>query len=136
MIKPNLRELSELLNLPQNIGEHEVIDAARNLASSGISLVVISRGPEGVVVSWDKGTKVLKALINLQQPDLPRVVIGSGDALVGGFAAGLLEGQALPELVRMAVACAAANLLSLGPGLVEPDDVASLLPKVEITEIF
>jgi tagatose 6-phosphate kinase len=65
----------------------------------------------------------------------PRVkavnTIGSGDAMLAGMAVALASGDAMPEAIRLGVACGAANALTELPGFVNPADVKRLLRKVK-----
>jgi 1-phosphofructokinase family hexose kinase len=68
----------------------------------------------------------------------PRVetvsAVGSGDALVGGYAVKMLQGAPPGECVRFAIACAAANALQAGAGVFSSDDAERLTAAVELDE--
>ncbi len=65
----------------------------------------------------------------------PRVkavnTIGCGDAMMAGMAVALARGEAMPEAVRLGVACGAANALTPQPGFVHAADVKRLLRTVK-----
>jgi len=61
--------------------------------------------------------------------------VGSGDALLGGYAAATLRGAPAAEALVLGVAAGAANTLSPGPGVVEPDVVEQLRRRVTIQTI-
>jgi fructose-1-phosphate kinase PfkB-like protein len=53
--------------------------------------------------------------------------IGSGDAMLAGMAAALLQGVSMSEAIRWGVACGAANAMTTQPGNVRLADVRGLL---------
>lgn len=69
----------------------------------------------------------------------PRVeavsAVGSGDALVGGYAVKLLKSADPAECVRFAIACAAANALQAGAGVFSADEAQRLIAAVELDEV-
>ncbi len=132
-VKPNLEELEFVAGRPLSAEAH-IVKAAREICDRGIHLVVVSRGSEGVLAVSRDGS-ALKANVAVDEDHALTGAVGSGDALVAGIAAGLLELQPISELVQLGVACGAANLLSLGPGVCQPEDIARILPRVQVSEI-
>ena len=61
--------------------------------------------------------------------------VGSGDALVGGYAEGMRRGHEPADCLRLALACAAANTLRAGAGVFYTEDVDRLLELVDIEEV-
>lgn len=135
MIKPNIEELENLLGRPLAKSEIDIAAAAKEIAKEGIELVVVSRGSKGVIVVSRNDDKIFRANVAVEGKSASNVAVGSGDALVGGFAVGVLEHKALPDLIRLGVACGAANLLTLGPAVCKLRDIEELIPKVLIEEI-
>ena len=96
IIKPNLEELQGLLG-KRLIGTEAVIDAARELLTKGIELVVVSMGKEGAC--FVTGTEALVA----RPPDVEvRSTVGAGDAMVAGIVAAQIRGLGLEECARLA----------------------------------
>lgn len=126
MIKPNVRELSDLLDRPLR-DRDEVVRAAKELATGGIRLVVVSLGAEGAVFVYDD--RVLLAV-----PPAVEVAstVGAGDAMVAGVIAARLEGGELEDWARRGTAYAAGTLSRLGPELPPPDRIAELMRAVRI----
>jgi tagatose 6-phosphate kinase len=58
--------------------------------------------------------------------------IGSGDAFAAGVAAGIARGQNVAESCRLGAACAAANTLIPGSGLLRLADVRRLLKQTRV----
>ncbi len=126
LIKPNVHEAEELLKteLPT---EEAIVEAALNLVETGIAVVVISRGKDGIIAAT-KG-EVLKAVPPLLKV---RSAVGAGDCTVAGFALKLAKGESLIEACRLAVAMGAATVLTPGTELCHRADVERLLPQVEV----
>jgi fructose-1-phosphate kinase PfkB-like protein len=52
--------------------------------------------------------------------------VGSGEAGQHRVAAATLQGARLDDALRLGVACGAANTMTIGAGVVRPDDVARI----------
>jgi 1-phosphofructokinase len=98
VIKPNLHELESLIGggLSSN---REIIEAARSLLATGISLAVVSMGADGALfISAEQA-------ILARPPNVKvRSTVGAGDAMVAGVLAGQLMGLPLSETARLASA--------------------------------
>jgi len=127
LAKVNALEASQATGVPLG-GEAEALAAARALQLAGASMALVSRGADGAVLvdaagnGWRIGAP----------PELGEFPVGSGDSLMGGFAAALADGQPIPEAARRGAAAAAANALHPGQGRVDPADVARLLPGIAL----
>lgn len=130
MVKPNRSELEDLrgsqLDFPG-----EALEAARALlVSNGISWAAISSGKQGCLATdgqshWSGSP-----------PEVPFVsAVGSGDALAAGFAIGLVDELGIEDSLRLGVACAAANVSTLQPGMVEPAQVERLTPQIQVSRL-
>jgi 1-phosphofructokinase family hexose kinase len=126
MVKPNVAEAQEFVGFPVDS------DSARWKAieffhGKGVRLVVLSLGKDGALIS-DGNTR-----LHAVPPAIHEVnPVGSGDALVAGFAVGLLERMPLPETARLAIAAGAANAMSWDIGHFTRPEVERLIPRVEI----
>jgi 1-phosphofructokinase family hexose kinase len=133
MVKPNVEELSELIGRPLDSRDTaSLIDAMKVVSAAGVRLIVLSRGSRGVLVRFDD--QVLTARVKLDQRPAETGAIGSGDAMVAGFAVGLAENLKMVDVIRLGVACGAANVLSLGPGVLKRSDVRRLSVHVNVRE--
>jgi 1-phosphofructokinase family hexose kinase len=124
LIKPNREEAEALTG--------EVVDSpsaaarvARALAARDIDIVIVSLGAAGAVAAGDG--RVAQAWVSVPRATHP---VGSGDCLLGGVAAGLVRGQPMDEVLRLGVACGAANTMSAETGWVRREDVDALRPRV------
>jgi tagatose 6-phosphate kinase len=136
MVKPNIEELEDYLGHKIRRSPRSVAKYARVLSRRGIELVVVSCGAEGVVVYSRRDDKAWTANVHVKRPLAPTGSIGSGDSLVAGFAVGLAHKQVTTDLIRLGVACGAANVLRLGPGVCRKTDILELMPRVRIREIL
>lgn len=132
LVKPNLTEAAATLDLSLS-GEDETdaraaVDA---LTRAGAAWALVSLGRAGSLLGDGKG--------NLRRIEPPRIEavnpIGSGDSLLAGLALAFVRGASLPEAAVFGTACAAANCLTPTSGVVFPEDVEALLPRVRAAEL-
>jgi tagatose 6-phosphate kinase len=129
LVKPNRQEAEDLLGRPIET----VADAgraARELFARGVSLPVVSLGRDGAVACADG--RVRHAVVSLPAAVNP---VGSGDCLLGGAAVGLARGLAPDAVLKLGVACGAANALTAETGMLRARDVESLRTRVRIAEL-
>ena len=135
VLKPNLFELWQIdRGRVHGMEEHDVgqvpmtdvLAAVRRLCARGVSTVVVSLGKRGVL-GMDPSGQAWHVQTTLDR----RVVdaVGSGDALAGGLVVGLAQGASFPDVLRLGVACGAANTLVAGAGRCERADVDRLLDR-------
>jgi 1-phosphofructokinase family hexose kinase len=129
LVKPNRSELAQTLGITIN-DDDSLRAAMRQLQKMGTQWVVTTLGRQGSMVTDGQSFWEIPAM------EIEVVsAIGSGDAFTAGLAAGISHGQKVPEACRLATACAAANAMTLGAGLLRLEDVKSLLPKVQVQEV-
>jgi 1-phosphofructokinase family hexose kinase len=124
LVKPN-REEAEALSGQTVEGPASAGRVARALAARGVGMPVVSLGAAGAVAVSEG--RALHAWITLPGAAYP---VGSGDCLLGGLAVGLARGLGLDEVLRLGVACGAANTLRPETGWVRREDVEALRPRV------
>jgi len=126
MVKPNVAEAEELVGFPLDTDDAKwrAIDAFHE---KGVKLVVLSLGARGALVS-DASQRLHAA------PPVIREVnpVGSGDALVAGFAIGLMEGLGLADTARLAIAAGTANAMSWDIGHFTREEVEAIMPQVRV----
>jgi len=126
MAKPNVAEAEEWVgfSLDSDEAKWRAIDTLHNV---GVRLVVLSLGKDGAFVS--DGVARLQVV-----PPAIREVnpVGSGDALLAGFAIGLMEGMDLEGMARLAVAAGTANAMSWDIGHFTRTEVERIIPNIEI----
>ncbi len=125
LIKPNDRELSELMGRElTDRGAQET--AARELIDQyGIRKVAVSLGKEGVLYVTEDMTIYAKGL------DVPvKSTVGAGDSVVAALAVAEENGSSPEEAARLSMATGAANVMTDGSQPPEHDLVRELMPKV------
>jgi 1-phosphofructokinase family hexose kinase len=126
MVKPNIAETEELVGYILDTAEARwrAIDFFHD---KGVTLVVLSLGKDGALVSREgERFQVVPPTIQEINP------VGSGDALVSGFAIGLLEGMPLRDMAVLGSAAGAANAMSWDIGHFTKAEVEALIGRVEI----
>ncbi|MDB6153453.1 MAG: 1-phosphofructokinase [Chthoniobacteraceae bacterium] len=104
IIKPNIHELEALLGHPLPTHD-DVVDAARNLITKGIELIVVSMGKDGACFVSGKETVIA------HPPDVDVLsTVGAGDAMVAGLVSARLRQLSLQESARLATAFSVAAL--------------------------
>ena len=120
LVKVNAAEAGELLGRAVET-EREAVAAAAEIRRQGAEVAIVTLGRSGAVVSMAEGE------IRLSPPTVVGPYsVGSGDAFLGGLAAGLLAGQTVPVALRLAAGAAAAAAQMPGPGNLDPDLARSL----------
>lgn len=128
MLKINHAEAESLTHAPVESVE-QAAQAAAGLQSQYASLVMITLGSEGAVLTSDDYTYLfIPPTIAARNP------VGSGDATLAGLAAGLIQGLPMEELGKLATAAGAANALH-GGGHCTKGEIEELRPRVQCRPI-
>ncbi len=94
--------------------------AARDLRDRGAGIAIVTRGVHGAVLAAPDGDWTLGNLpTSLRGP----YSVGSGDAFLAGFLAGLARGLSPGEALQLAGAAGSANARVPGQGELDPGDV-------------
>ena len=126
-IKINAEEVADLLGRGRE-GELDLSQAASGLQGGATRLVVLTRGPEGLVLAM--GDERIEA----HPPHVAvRSSVGAGDASLAGLLWGISENCDPATLARRSVACGAAAAMQEGSGVGEISLVRALLDQVEIS---
>lgn len=125
LLKPNLRELRQLVDKPLE-NEIEQEEAAEALVSEGkCEVVILSLSAAGALVV-SKGAK-----IRLRSPTVKMVSkVGAGDSMIGGIAYGLLQNMSLADAARYGIACGASTVTSPGTELCKREKVEELFQRI------
>jgi len=108
MIKPNRYELEKMYG--RELGSlREIRDAAMKYIDMGISIVAISLGGDGALIT-DGDETLYAPVLNIDV----RSTVGAGDSMVAGLVAGCMGDNSLEDTFRMGVACATARWLRCG----------------------
>jgi 1-phosphofructokinase family hexose kinase len=129
MIKPNLAESEQVLG--QSLSSlSKIKQAAKSFYNRGIKIVAITMGSKGVV-AFD-GKQMLLASPPKVERKSP---VGCGDAFIGGFISSYIGKRSFSNSIKMAVACGAANVLSLNPGFISLPTVKKIFKQINLKEI-
>jgi 1-phosphofructokinase family hexose kinase len=114
-------------------GIDDQIGAARTMHEMGAGSVVITHR-YGVVADMDEGESRRTYIGTMPEVEIVSP-LGWGDAIAGGFAIRLLEGDPPAECLRFGLGCGAANLISYGAGVFSPADAEHFAEMVELKEV-
>lgn len=121
LLKPNTKELGELVGYELNtIKEQE--DAAMQVVKSGkIEILVVSMGPSGAMIVSAEGIHHVAA------PSVKkRSTVGAGDSMVAGLVLSLSNGFNPLDALRYGIACGTAATMNTGTELCKKEDVEGL----------
>lgn len=129
MIKPNLHELAQLLGKQVDSLE-EIVEGAEAIRRSGVSMVCVSMGPRGALLSVESGCWYGTC------PDVHvRGMQGAGDALVAAMAHRILDNDDPESLLRMGMAAANASIQLEGTQMAGPLEVAGMLGSIRVEKV-
>lgn len=114
-------------------GDEDLIRAPQRLRELGPRSAVVTYR-HGCAAQLADGDGVVTVLARMPRVEVVAMV-GAEDALVGGYAARMLEGGTPLECLRFGMACSAANALKYGAGVFDVNDVHQLIDAVEIEEV-
>ena len=130
-IKPNEQEIEAFLGRSVKDPE-DAARAAKELVQKGVAEeVMISLGGDGAV--WSNGERML--ILTVPKLEHPVSTIGAGDSTLAGLLAATAKGADAKEALCNAVAYGTAACMTAGTLPPRPEDVASVLAKVCVTEI-
>jgi tagatose 6-phosphate kinase len=143
LVKPNATEAGQFLGKGVRSVE-DAVRAGQSMREQGAQMVAITLGADGAVLVTEMGAWLAGVTVSNFVSG-----VGSGDAFVAGFIAGLqhavergertsiTEATAVAGIVVqalvLAVACGAANTLLLGAGVVKREDVERFRRMVDVT---
>lgn len=127
LVKPNLRELSELVGQPLDTPEQWRAAAQRLIDQGQAEVVALTLGERGaLLLTRDQAWSA---------PALPIAVassVGAGDSFVGALVWALQDQRPLPDAFAWAVAAGSAALITPGTGLCLAPDVRRLRGQVQL----
>ena len=131
MVKPNEEEAEQLAGRKMNL--KELICWGRSLGRENrIKIVVISRAEKEVIVIKEKE----KVLIIDPPPIEPLNAVGSGDALVAGFAVGLARKEKIEKISSLGVAAGAASAESGRESFPSLERINELTKRVKVRNFW
>ena len=129
-IKPNLFELTQYFNVPEDISMSEIKQLCLRLIDEGIETVVVSMGEKGAMfVTEDKA---------FYSPGLEVEVlstVGAGDSMIGAYVYAIEQKLPLEEAIRLSVAAASGAVMTEGTNPPTKALVEELIKRVELVEV-
>lgn len=121
MIKPNLRELRDLIGL-ELLNQNDWIIAAREYINAGkVEVVALSLGHLGaLLVTRDRAWRAMAL------PIKPVSAVGAGDSFLGAMIFSLAKGNSLADAFRLGMAAGSSALINEGTELCRPEDAYRL----------
>ena len=129
LAKPNRPEAERLLGRAL-FGDKEALAGAEEIRAMGAEHVVLSQGSQGAIAVWDGGR--LKAVPPSIQTGSP---IGAGDVLGATVVWKLSQGEPFEEAFAWGVAAATVAAGRPGLGAGDPDEVAAMRRRIEISQL-
>lgn len=120
LIKPNHEELEELVDRPLPT-LRDVLAAATDIVTHGVTTVVVSLGRDGALLVTPTETALAFASIRA-----PMSTVGAGDALLAGYLYATGNGSTAQDALRTGVAWGAAAVSLPGSRMPTPADVAGI----------
>lgn len=129
MIKPNRYEL-ELMTGEKLNTLKEIRDAAQKYLDMGVSVVTVSLGNEGALITdGDETLYAPKLALDVKS------TVGAGDAMVAGLTCGFIGDNELEDAFRMGVACASARCATESYRVIDKTEYKRLLDQVKIERV-
>ncbi|MGI5842684.1 MAG: 1-phosphofructokinase family hexose kinase [Candidatus Xenobium sp.] len=122
-LKVNQAEFSEALGRPLD-DPGRLLAALRSVLGAGAALVGITQGPQGALLATADGAWRVEA-----PPTQLVSSVGSGDSFLAGMAVAWDRQWGVPDSLRLAAACGAANAESPYPGRFRTERVQDFFQK-------
>lgn len=129
LCKPNVKELSYLVGRELETME-DILCEARKLQQSGIELVLVSMGEEGLLAVEKEGYHLAKVA-----GVTPVNTVGCGDSVIASFAMSLESGDSIETAIKRSTAISAANATSMQSGQIPMDTAELFFKKVQYKKI-
>lgn len=131
LLKPNLGELSSLVD-KDYLQPDEIADAAKQIIKKGNSeIVVVSMGAGGAILVTKE---IVKKII--PPPVSRKSSVGAGDSMVAGIVVALSNGKTLEAAAEYGVACGTAATLNPGTELCRKKDADRIVALIQKSQIF
>ena len=122
LLKPSLRELSDLTAQEIRTERDEEYAVQQIIAQGRCEIVVLSLGAQGALLATAAGCERFVAI-----PVEARSTVGAGDSMLAGIVLGLSRGLLVRDAVRFGMAAGAAALLGSGTQLCRRSDVRAIV---------
>jgi len=133
LVTPNVTEAEELVG--HEFGDSEDrVGALREIVGLGArnAIITFEGGCVALVGADSAERQAMRLSIELREPISP---VGSGDAFLAGYVAGIYDGWPAEECLRFATACGAESVRHVGAGVLDPREAERLAPEVSIERL-
>lgn len=130
LIKPNEDELAELVK--ENLQtEQEIVDVLSSRMFSNIPHVVVTLGAKGALIKQND------TIYRAEIPEVEAVnPVGSGDAVLAGFAAGYSRGLKGVEWIQFGLAMGVLNAMEERTGYINPKKIDWCSQQIEVKQFI
>lgn len=129
LIKPNEQEFADVLGL-KSVNEQQIITAIKTEPFTDIPLVVVTLGQNGAIVKYKK------SIYRVKVPTIKTInAVGSGDAVIAGFASGLSREMENKALVKYGLAMGVLNAMEVKTGHINPNKLDVIIGNMSIEKI-
>lgn len=126
LIKPNLRELADLVGAPLPDEAARLSACEQLLADGKAATVALSLGEEGAMLVTGQGVWHADApVVDVESP------VGAGDSFTAGMAWGVQSGWPIERSFRLGVAAGTAAVMTAGTELCRKEDVWALFDRIK-----
>jgi len=130
LVKPNLRELQELVHAPLSDQAERITACRRLIETGGAEVVALTLGAVGALLVTRQTAHLARS-----PPIAPVSAVGAGDSFVGGMVWSLAAGHGIVDAFRYGVAAGSAAVLNPGTELCHAGDVTRLYQCVELADL-
>lgn len=128
-IKPNIYELKRIVDVDEKDIE-SILAGGRYLIGRGIEKVLISLGDQGAIYITNENAYISEGI------KVPiKSTVGAGDAMVAGMAYAIEEDYADYNLLRLAVACGTAKVMTEGTTIPDMEIIKAISKDIEIISL-
>jgi 1-phosphofructokinase len=128
-IKPNIYELKKIVDVDEK-DISSILDGGKYLIDKGIEKVLISLGDKGAIYITKKNAYMSKEI------KVPiKSTVGAGDAMVAGMIYAMEKDYADYDLLRLAVACGTAKVMTEGTRIPDMETIREISKNIEIESL-
>lgn len=128
LIKPNQEELADLLGRKFE-NQDQIIEALKLPMFEDVPWIVVTLGVDGAIIK--NNAKVYRVQIPKVKAVNP---VGSGDAVIAGFAAGLSRKLKGEDLIKFGLAMGVLNALEENTGHINPEKITWCIEQILVEE--
>lgn len=130
LIKPNQKELADLLGIAELTSHSQIIDSLAHPLLIDIPWIVVSLGSAGAIAKIEQ---------EIYQVTIPKITavspVGSGDSTIAGLAMVIAHQQTIPEVLKTAMTLGILNTLEKRTGFVNTSNFNEYYEQITIKKI-